>query len=391
MRSVHLDFADRAFPVSIVEVPEPALPRDDWARVQVTRGGICGSDLNVIRPKGSGSAVLGPYVAFPMEMGHEIAGVVIETGPDCPVATGTRVAVDPVIACAARGLPLCERCRDGATSACLQIGSRTVTEGLGLGFTNGLGAGWSEQLVAHAGQLHRIPDAVDDRTAALTEPLSVSIHGLLRRPPADGAPALVVGAGIIGLAAVAALRHLFPASEVTVLAKHDHQAAAARRLGATHIVRPDGTDPFAPLGELATITGAKLTGSGESAMLAGGFPVVVEAVGSAPTVDLALRAAAQRGVVHLVGVIGRAPVDLAPLWFKELDIVGSFCHAADGHAGPAGHSFDRALAVLEAGDLPADAVVTHEVPLDELRAAVETGLDRERGAIKVLLVPSGKP
>jgi len=385
VRSVRLDFADPAFPLSLVDVPDLDLPRGDWARVAVTYGGICGSDLGVIRPKGTGSAVFGPYVAIPMEMGHEIAGVVIEAGPDCAVSQGTRVAVDPVLGCAARGLPLCERCAEGATSACHRLGEG-VTPGMGLGFTSGLGAGWSEQLIAHTSQLHLVPEGVDDRTAALTEPLSISVHGLLRRPPADGAPALVVGAGIIGLTAVASLRHLAPSSSITVVAKHEHQAAAAKRLGAERVVRA-GVEPMDELAELAEISGARLTGKGESAMLAGGFPVVVEAVGSAVSVDLALRAAAQRGVLHLIGAIGRAPVDLAPLWFKELDMVGAFCHAVDRFGAVDAHSFDRALEMLERNALPADVVVTHEFQLAEIREAVETALARDRGAIKVLLRP----
>jgi threonine dehydrogenase-like Zn-dependent dehydrogenase len=271
----------------------------------------------------------------------------------------------------------------------MRLGEGIVTRGMGHGFTNGLGAGWSEQLVAHASQLHRIPETLDDRTAVLSEPLSISIHGILRRPPDDGAPALVVGAGIIGLTAVAALRYLCPSSEITIVAKHDHQRRAAMLLGASHVVRPDDEEPFAVLSELAALSGAPLTGRGEGAMLAGGYPVVVEAVGSAASVDVALRAAEQRGTVHLIGVIGRAPVDLAPLWFKELDVVGSFCHAVDkrGPGDDGHHSFDRALDLLAAGGLPADTVITHEAPLDDVRAAIGVALARDRGAIKVVLRP----
>jgi threonine dehydrogenase-like Zn-dependent dehydrogenase len=379
VRVAQLDLADPDCPVSLVERDDPALPGPGWARVRVTGGGICGSDLHVIFPGHPSSPLFGPFVAFPMEMGHEIGGVVVDAGPECPIEPGTRVAVDPTIACEARGLELCARCAEGARSACLRLAERALTPGMGLGFTAGLGAGWSDQLVAHHSQLHTVPGAVDTLAIPLTEPLSIVIHGLLRRPPADGAPVLVIGAGVIGLAAIAALRALVPASEVTVVARHDHQADVARALGAHHVVR-DGDGVIEELGPLC---GATVTGSGRSTMLAGGFPAVVEAVGTGGSLDLALKTTAQRGVVHLVGAAGRTESDLTPLWFKELDVVGTFCHAVDDGE----HSFRRALALLAEGRLPSAAIVTHTFPLEEIPAALAVANARDQGAIKVQLVP----
>ena len=94
-----------------------------------------------------------------------------------------------------------------------------------------------------------MPDAI----ASLHEPVSIGVHGLLRKPPRDGDPVLVVGAGIIGLAAVAAVRALFPACEVTVTARHEHQAAAARAAGAHHVVTAQ--DRYAHFEELAAARG----------------------------------------------------------------------------------------------------------------------------------------
>ena len=107
---------------------------------------------------------------------------------------------------------------------------------MSIGFTAGLGGGWADQVLAHRSMLHPIPDAVPDAIASLHEPVSVAVHGLLRKPPRDGDPVLVVGAGIIGLAAVAAVRALFPACEVTVSARHEYQGDAARAAGAHHVV-----------------------------------------------------------------------------------------------------------------------------------------------------------
>ena len=380
MRLVQYDLADSEFPASLVDVPEPELPRGDWARVAVTVGGICGSDMHLFKPTTGPSPMLIPYVGFPMQLGHEIAGRVIEAGPDCDIAVGTPVAVDPVIACAARGIdPLCPKCAAGAASACTNIGTGVLTPGMGLGFTTGLGGGWSEQVVAHATQLHPLPEGVDVETASLHEPLSIAVHGILRQAPAPGAPVLVIGAGIIGLAAVAVFEKLFPDSEVTVAARYPHQAEAARALGAEHVVAADESQYDAYAG----IVGTDVIRSGEGAMLRGGYPYVVEAVGSEQALTDAFRVADTRGTVTLLGAAGVSTVDMTPVWFKELTVAGSFCHAHDGGS----HSIDRALELVAMEAYPASTLVTHRFPLEEVRAAVETAGDRAAGAIKVVLQP----
>src|SRR4051794_24037355 len=186
---------DPEFPVSLVDVDEQPLPGPDWARVDVALAGICGSDLHNVFPDGSGSRIFGPFVGVPMEMGHEVSGTIVEAGPECPFPVGTDVAVDPTLACAARGLEACPMCAVGAYSSCHHLGSKAFTPGFGLGFTVGLGGAWGEQLLAHVSQLHALPAGVDLHTAVLTEPLSVSVHGLLRRPPPPAAARARSGGG----------------------------------------------------------------------------------------------------------------------------------------------------------------------------------------------------
>lgn len=380
MRLVQYDLADPEFPASLVDVPEPALPRGDWARVAVTAGGICGSDMHLFKPTTGPSPMLIPYVGFPMALGHEIAGRVVEAGPDCSVGVGTPVAIDPVIACAARGIdPPCAKCAGGAASACTNAGSGVLSPGMGLGFTTGFGGGWSEQVVAHVTQLHPLPAGVDEDTASLHEPLSIAVHGILRQPPEQGSPALVIGAGIIGLAAVAVLESLFPDCDVTVAARYPHQGAAARALGAENVVAADDSqfDTYAELTSTAVVR------SGDGVMLRGGFPYVVEAVGSEQALTDAFRVADTRGTVILLGAAGVSKVDMTPVWFKELTVAGSFCHAHDGGA----HSIDRALDLMAAGGFPGSTLVTHRFPLEAVREAVATAGDRAAGAIKVVLHP----
>jgi threonine dehydrogenase-like Zn-dependent dehydrogenase len=376
MRSARLDFADPECPVTVAEVDEPALPRGDWARVQVLAGGICGSDLHAIFPDGSGSPTMLPLVGFPMEMGHEMGGVVVEAGPDCPVPVGARVAVDGALTCIARGTESpCPKCAAGLGAACEQLNPGSEPQGFGHGFATGVGGGWSDQLVAHHSQLHVAPDGVDDLGLALCEPLSIAGHGLLRRLPAEGAPVLVIGAGTIGLAAVAALRALAPSSEITVVARHPHQAAAATRLGAHRVIGDE-------LGEIVAAGGGRVTGKGRATLVYGGFPYVVDAVGTPATFTQSLKVVDTMGVVLLLGAIAAAQVDLNPLWFKNADVVGSFGYQVQDGV----HTFDRSLEVLAAGGFPSDVVVTHTFDRSEVREALRVANARDEGAIKVALV-----
>ena len=388
--AVQYDHADPAFPASLVDVEEPILPRADWARVEVHAGGICGSDLHLFAANMGAAPTLMPLGhAFPFVLGHEIGGTVIEVGPDCDVPVGTRVAVNPDINCVARGIdPPCRPCVSGWPSSCHNAFSGVLTPGSALGFTSDLGGGWAEHVVAHTSMLHRVPDAVSDHAVSLHEPVSIAVHGLLRDPPRDGDPVLVVGAAIIGLASVAAVRALFPQSPVTVLARHPHQAAAAAQTGADRVVleQPDK----AHFDELAEASGARRSGKRDQSMLIGGFPYVIDAVGYPGTVNDALRAVDNRGHVLLLGAAATGDYDLTPVWWKEAALVGAVRHSTDPGVGgsPTRASIDRALEILATGSPPADVVITHEFPLAGYQDAVRTALDRKESAsIKVVFRP----
>lgn len=385
MRVAQLDFADPEFPVSLVEKPSPELPGPRWARVRVTGGGICGSDLHLLKPTTGLTPMLVNYVPVPMELGHEISGVVLEAGPGFAIDFGERVAIDPVIGCVARGIdPLCPQCAMGANASCHNLGSRKITPGFMLGYTYGLGAGWADEVIAHESMLHLVPESVPDQAVVLHEPLSIAVHGILSRPPSDGDTVLIVGAGVIGLCAIAAIKTLFPKCSVVVLARHQHQQDAARVLGADEVVVPESDSSH--LTVLAELAGTSLVGSG---MMAGGFPYIIEAVGTPGAIGDSLRSVAGGGTIVFLGAAGLTEVDLTPLWFKEVTLSGSFCHAYHDHGGAGRiHSIDLALEILASGAITYDLVITHEFALDDLRQAVQTALGRgETRALKVVLRP----
>ena len=82
MRAVEFNLKDPAFGAELVEIDEPELPNDEWARVAVTVGGICGSDLHLFGNGQMSAPALAEFWTFPFLLGHEIAGRVVETGAD---------------------------------------------------------------------------------------------------------------------------------------------------------------------------------------------------------------------------------------------------------------------------------------------------------------------
>ena len=103
--------------------------------------------------------------------------------------------------------------------------------------------------------------------------------------------------------------------------------------------------------------------------------------------NLALKVVAQQGTVVLLGAIANAQVDLGPLWFKNVDVVGSFGYAMHALDGTDAHTFDLALQMLAAGRFPSDVLVTHTFPRTEVREALRVANARGEGALKVQLVP----
>ncbi|HXJ66115.1 MAG TPA: alcohol dehydrogenase catalytic domain-containing protein [Actinomycetota bacterium] len=298
MRALRLDFTAEP-PLSLEEVDPPAQPpRGEWVRLRPILAGICGTDVSLL--KFQSSLFLAPFVDLPGTLGHEI----LAEDED-----GRRVVVDPILGCEALGREeWCPPCAGYQPQNCRRFGEDA---GGVIGYADSVGGGWSEEPVVPRANVFAVPDTVDDERAVLFEPAGVALHAALLGPVRP--PVLVVGAGIVGLATIAAVRALDPGAEVVALAKHEHQAAAAVLAGAA-VIRPDDDGGHAEA--LSRASGARLAGpSLQQPTVAGGFPTVFECVGSTGSVDLALRFTAERGSCVLVG--GSAyqdGLDLSPAW-----------------------------------------------------------------------------
>lgn len=365
-------------PTRFVDLPEQPLPGADWVRVRNKLCGICASDLHLlfleVDPRVSPGALPGTKTIY---LGHELIGGVTEVGSGVTaVKVGDRVILEsPEANCHKQGIqPPCRHCREGNFALC-------ENSSLGRG-PRGVGGGWSDGFTAHEAGVYRVPEELDDETALMIEPLSVGVRTVLRcLPPADQ-KALVVGSGIIGLAVINALRALSPECHITAMARYPHQAEMARRLGAHEVITQE--DPYVAT---ARITDGKLyTGQFRNRMILGGFDVVYDCIGSDKTLQDSLRWARAGGTVVLAGVnLKPMHVDLTPVWYQEVNLLGLYAHGTEELNGRRQSTYDLTAELLVKKKLHVDGLITHCFPLEEWRKAVRTAKDKRSGAIKVLL------
>jgi threonine dehydrogenase-like Zn-dependent dehydrogenase len=223
---------------------------------------------------------------------------------------------------------------------------------------------------------------LDDETALMIEPLSVGVRTALRCLPKPDEQALVVGCGIIGLAVINALRALSPDCHITAMARYPHQVEMARKLGANEVITHE--DPYVAT---ARITGGKLyTGQFKNRMILGGFDVVYDCIGSNQTLRDSLRWARAGGTVVLAGVnLKPMHVDLTPVWYQEVNLIGLYAHGMEEWNGHRQSTYDLTAELLTKKKLAVEGLITHRFPLEDWRTAVRTAKDKRSGSIKVVL------
>jgi threonine dehydrogenase-like Zn-dependent dehydrogenase len=365
--------------VHTVNLPEPPLPGERWLRVRNQQCGICATDLTLLYAKVdvavSAAAVPGISRIY---LGHEAVGEVVEIGAGVTrYKIGDRVIIEarPFSSpnCHTQAIdPPCRYCAEGNNRLCQNAS-------LGIGPV-GVGAGWGDSYTAHESEIWPVPDSLTDDQASLVEPSACALHGVLRRPPRAKEQVLVIGAGIIGLLTIQAAKAVQPDCQLTVLARYPQQIAAARRLGADHVI--SSGDLYQ---QVADLTGSHLYRAPlNRGMLLGGFGVIYDCVGSGATVQNALRWAAAQGSVVVVGVSPLMhKLDFSPVYSQEVDLLGSNTFGVENWQDRRVHTFDLVMAMMQDGRINDQGLITHRFPIAELRRAVATATDKRSGAIKV--------
>jgi len=362
----------------LATLPEPTLPASNWVRVRNRMCGICGSDLHQIFV--DAGLDVAP-VALPSNrriyLGHEMVGEVVETGD----AVRDFKIGDRVVRwgrgddCVARGrTELCPACARGHRVLC-EYASEPRKH-------HPIGGGFGDSLITPASTLLHVPDDLSDEQATLIEPAAVALHAASRCPAQKGDRVLVLGCGVIGYLLIQAIRAFQPDCEITALAQFDWQAELALEYGAdkTFLARDDG---FA---ETARITNAKLYANRGNRMLLGGFDVVFDVVGIEATLNNALRWTRAGGTVVLVGVnLHRMNLDVTPVWYQEVDLLGAVGHDVVNWDGENISTFELAMRWMQAGKLNTAGLVTHYFALNDFRTAFNVATDKQKHrSIKVV-------
>lgn len=359
------------------EVPELPLPGPQWVRIKTRYGGICGSDMGTIFLKDS--PALSAFVSFPFTLGHENVGIIAEVGQQVEsFAPGDRAVVEPLLPCATRGIePPCEFCQRGEFSLCQNFTEGNLAPGFAIGACRDTGGSWSPSFVAHQSQLFPVPENVSDENALIVEPFSTALHAVMRNLPKDDDTVLVLGAGVIGLCTVAALRALGSGARVIVVAKYPFQGEMAQQFGADEVVYLREGDYFQALAEAM---GGKLYKPllGKRVMV-GGADIVYECVGSANSIDDSLRLTRSGGTVVLMGLAAIPKgVDWTPIWLNELTIKGSYWCGTETFQGRRMRTFQLALDWMAEGKLDLASMVTHRFRLDDYKRALTVTANKRR-------------
>jgi 2-desacetyl-2-hydroxyethyl bacteriochlorophyllide A dehydrogenase len=324
--------------IDVVTAPTPR-PAPHEALVMTTLAGICGSDTHAAQGRH-------PFISLPYHPGHEVVGLVAETGADVTsVRPGQRVTVEPTLPCWQ-----CKMCRTERPNLCERL------QFFGCGWQQG---GMANYFTVPANRLHAIPDELDDVTAALIEPMSTPVHAVRTAGDVAGKAIAVIGAGTIGLLLVAVLR-----------------ARNARRIVVTDML-PSKRNRALTLGADAVVDAASANVEQQiRTALAESADVVFDCVAVEPTVRTSVRLASKGGTVVIVGVPSRdVTVPLPIIQDHQIRIQGSATYLA--------RDYDESINLLRDGKIRTADIVTATRPLDAVAEAFHLSSSGEE--VKVLL------
>ena len=311
--------------MKVIDIAEPQMG-DDEVLLKMKYVGFCGSDLSTFR---GGN----PMVKMPVVPGHEVGAEIVSVGKNVPegLKPGMTVTVNPYTNCGK-----CASCRNGRVNACQH------NETLGVqrwgAMREYLVLPWEK--VIPAGLL-------TPRTCALVEPMSVGFHAVSRAQVTDIDVVMVIGCGMVGMGAV--VRSAQRGATVVAVDIDDDKLILARQMGASYTINSKTEDIHARLLEMTSGFGPD---------------VVIEAVGSAPTYQLAVDEVAFTGRVICIGY-AKTEVSFQTKYFvqKELDIRGS------RNAQPS--DFRAVIHYLERGTYPVDQLISRVVKPEEAFEAMQ--------------------
>ncbi len=337
--------------IRIEDVPEPT-PQPGRLLIEVSRNGICGSDLHTYVGASKGGATMHvPGIV----LGHEFAGTVRDVGDGIDdIAVGTHVAIAPIEWCGS-----CYSCTHSWPQMCRKLG-------LYGGYRLPLHGGLAPLVSVSRRSAFEVPEGLGVIEAALAEPMAVAVHAVRRAPNLLGANVMVLGAGPIGLGV---LQSAIAAGARTTIVTEISEARrrAAARLGAGAIVDPSADDPRTAVRDL--------TGHG--------VDVVFETTANDAALSQGIRSLRPRGTLVSVAGWGElARVDMGVSMAKEIDIRFTMTYE------PA-IDYPATLSMLASGAFDTDVLISDHIPLDRvIEDGLEELLHHADQHVKILVDPS---
>ena len=328
------------------EVPAPEMGPDD-VLIQVVACGICGSDVHGM--DGSSGRRIPPVI-----MGHEAAGMISAMGKDVTGwQVGDRVTFDSTIYCGE-----CTFCRKGLINLC---DNRRV---LGVSCDDYRQHGAFAEVVAVPKHiLYRLPDGLSFEHAAMVEAVSIAFHAVSRPPITLNDAAVVVGAGMIGLLVVQALR-VAGCGTVVAVDLDPQRLALARQLGADVALRSDVDDVAS---NVQALTGGR------------GADLAFEVVGISPTLQLATQCLRKGGALTCVGnLASRTDFMLQSVVTRQITLYGSCSSCGE---------YPACLDMIARGAIKVDPLISAVAPLKEGADWFKRLYAKEPGLMKVILTP----
>lgn len=328
------------------EAPNPILEENE-VLIRVKACGICGSDIHGM--DGSSGRRIPPII-----MGHEASGEIAEVGTAVTGwSEGDRVTFDSTVYCGK-----CESCRNGQINLCPE---RNVL-GVSCDDYRRHGA-FAEFVKVPEHILCAIPETVSYEHAAFAEPVSIALHGVNRVPLEDGDSAVVIGAGLIGLLVVQALKAK-GAGTVIAVDLDEKRLELAKELGADAVLLS---------GEEVPSQVREIVGNPD------GADVALEVVGFGPTIQLAIDSVRKGGSVGCVGNLkAEVPFPLQAVVTRELSVFGSCASAGE---------YGEAVEAVASGAIKVEPLISATADLAEGGEWFSRLHKNDEGLMKVILKP----
>ena len=332
--------------LEIQDSPIPSFGKDE-VLIRVKACGICGSDVHGY--DGSSGRRIPPLI-----MGHEAAGLIEECGSEVSgFSKGDRVTFDSTVYCGK-----CSYCKKGQVNLC----DNRMVLGVSCADYRRHGA-FAEFVTVPSHIIYKLPDTFPFEHAAMIEAVSVAVHAVGRISFDSGDKSLVVGAGMIGLLLIQAIRSA-GCREIIAVDMDNDRLSLAKKLGATQVINSQEVDA---LSFILNETGGQ------------GVDKSFEVVGATPTVQLSIHAVRKGGSVVMVGNLApEVELPLQSVVTREISLFGTCASAGE---------YPKCIELMADGSIQVDPLISAKAALEEGPEWFERLYGREPGLMKVILNP----